>query len=53
MYLLLGVRMLQAYTTPMHKSNKEQAGRWEDWCGGLNTLGPWEVALLEGVALLE
>jgi hypothetical protein len=22
-------------------------------CGGLNVLGPWEVALLEGVALWE
>jgi hypothetical protein len=22
-------------------------------CGGLNMFGPWEVALLEGVALLE
>jgi hypothetical protein len=22
-------------------------------CGGLNMLGPWEVALLGGVALLE
>jgi hypothetical protein len=24
-----------------------------DSCGSLNMLGPWETALLEGVALLE
>ena len=24
-----------------------------DLCGGLNMLGPWEVTLLGGVALLE
>lgn len=25
----------------------------EDGCGGLNMLGPWDVALFRGVALLE
>jgi hypothetical protein len=26
---------------------------FETGCGDLNMLGPWEVALLEGMALLE
>jgi hypothetical protein len=28
-------------------------GKKYNSCGGLNMLGPWEVAILGGVALLE
>lgn len=31
-------------------SGKPELNHVQRWCGGLNMLGPWEVALLGGVA---